>query len=407
MSLRPRVAIVGGSLSGLRAAEQLRAVGYDGSLTVFGAEPHAPYNRPPLSKEILAADLGGDPVDLAGRTAFRQRASMGNVDFLTSCAVESTDLTNRTLRTATGDVHHFDGLVAATGLRPRHLAVPGPTQGRHVLRTVEDCHHLRSSLTKPRRVVVVGAGFIGCEVSATLRKLGHAVTVVEPAGRPMERVIGSEVSQAIQHHHEAQGVQFILDTGVIGFEGADRVSGAVLSGGVVLPADVVVESVGSLSNTEWLTGNELDLSDGVLTDNHLRVEHSLPMVAVGDVARFPNPLFDDVPRRVEHWSMPTETAKRAAATLVALLTGEAVGKTPFAPIPSFWSDQFDLRLQCFGSPALADEVRIEEGELDRLTSGLLVTYHRQDRHVGTLAVNLTGARQRTLREAFTTLVPAA
>jgi len=160
-------------------------------------------------------------------------------------------------------------------------------------------------------------------------------------------------------------------------------------------------------NTEWLAGNGLDLTDGVLVDNHLLVDGAVRVVAVGDVARFPNPLFDDIPRRVEHWSMPTDTAKRAAATLVARLAGEMPDPAPFAPVPSFWSDQLDLRFQSFGSPALADDVRVEEGDPDHLTAGVLATYHREGRHVGTLAVNLSPARQRDLRNAFAVLVPTA
>jgi 3-phenylpropionate/trans-cinnamate dioxygenase ferredoxin reductase subunit len=156
-------------------------------------------------------------------------------------------------------------------------------------------------------------------------------------------------------------------------------------------------------NTEWLQGNAgLDLTDGVLCDDRLRVVGADHAVAVGDVARFPNALVDDVARRVEHWSVPTDTAKRAAPTLIALLRGEEPDSTPFVPIPSFWSDQLDLRFQSFGSPGLADEVELAEGDLDRLTDGVLALYHRAGRHVGTVAVNLPPARQRELRAAFLT-----
>lgn len=409
MPSQSRVAVVGGSLAGLRAAEQLRAAGHDGPVTVYGAEPHPPYNRPPLSKEVLADPASYDAAGLAERLAFRRRSSTADVEFRLGDPVASVDLAAGTLLTGSGVAATFDGLVVATGLRPRRLAVPGPTAGRHVLRTVADCQGLRGTLAggDPRRVVVVGAGFIGCEVAATLRSLGHDVTVVEPAGPPMARVVGATVAAAVQRHHEASGIRFVIGAGVAAFEGTGRVAGVLLDTGDRLPADVVVEAVGSVCNTEWLAGTGLDLTDGVLADNQLRVAAATPVVAVGDVARFPNPLFDAVPRRVEHWSIPTDTAKRAAATLTALLAGEAPDPTPFAPVPSFWSDQGDLRFQSFGSPGLADEARVEEGDPGDLTAGLLATYHRGGRHVGTLAVNLSPARQRDLRAAFTALVPTA
>jgi 3-phenylpropionate/trans-cinnamate dioxygenase ferredoxin reductase subunit len=398
-----RIAVVGGSLAGLRAAEQLRAAGHTGPVTVLGAEPHLPYNRPPLSKEVLADPEAAEPSALAQRLKFRRRANTEDVEFSLGDPVVSADVVAGTLVTASGRGVGYDGLVVATGLHPRRLSAPGPAAGRHVLRTVEDCHGLRSALLPGARVVVVGAGFVGCEVAATLRTLGHDVTVVEPAGPPMTRVLGAELATAVQRHHEAAGIRFVLGVGVAGFTGDARVAGVVLGSGAILPAEVVVEAVGSVCNTDWLAGNGLDLADGVRTDNHLLVAGAARVVAVGDVARFPNPLFDDTPRRVEHWSIPTDTAKRAAATLVAQLAGETPDPSPFAPVPSFWSDQLDLRFQSFGSPALADEVRVEEGDPERLTAGVLATYHCDGRHVGTLAVNLSPARQRDLRNAFAVL----
>ena len=176
----------------------------------------------------------------------------------------------------------------------------------------------------------------------------------------------------------------------------------------MLPADLVVEAIGSIPNTEWLAGNGLDLTDGVLCDNSLAaISGTRPgalVTAVGDVARFPNPLFDDVPRRVEHWSMPTDTARRAAATLHAKLAGNALDQNPFGPLPSFWSDQGDLRLQSFGSPELADDTEIAEGDLRAPGQGLLATYRRGGRLVGSVAVNLPPSRYRELREALLTPV---
>jgi 3-phenylpropionate/trans-cinnamate dioxygenase ferredoxin reductase subunit len=427
------VAIVGAGLGGLRAAEQLRAAGHAGPITVIGAEPHMPYNRPPLSKELLAHELadaeatpGADADDLAAlhqRIAFRHRASVADVTFRLGVPVTAADLGEGELALADGAAVRFDGLVAAAGLRPRHLNVPGPAgpgSGRHVLRTLDDCASLRAGLRSalaaaavdgPGRphIVVVGGGFIGCEVACTALSLGCDVTVVEPIGPPLLRVLGEQVAKAIQRAHEQAGITFVIGRSVIAYAGHARVTGVALAegadaDGAVLPADLVVEAIGSIPNTEWLTGNGLDLTDGLLCDNTLSAvadgHPGAPLTAVGDVARFPNPLFDDVPRRVEHWSMPTDTARRAATTLQARLEGGQVDPHSFRPLPYFWSDQGDLRLQSFGSPQLADDVAIAEGDLGFLSEGLLATYHRGGRLVGSLAVNLPPSRYRALREAL-------
>jgi NADPH-dependent 2,4-dienoyl-CoA reductase/sulfur reductase-like enzyme len=453
------VAVVGAGLGGLRAAEQLRAAGHAGPVTVIGAEPHMPYNRPPLSKELLAHELadaeaapGADADDLAAlheRVAFRRRAAVADVDFRLGVPVTAADLGAGELALADGGTVRFDGLVAAAGLRPRHLPVPGPAgpgSGRHVLRTLDDCARLRAGLRAalaaaaadgpaacgpaapaglPRpRVVVVGGGFVGCEVACTALSLGCDVTVVEPLGPPMLRVLGDQVARAVQRAHEQAGITFVIGPAVAGYAGRDRVTGVVLAagpgaadtatvdagaGGTVLPAALVVEAIGSLPNTEWLAGNGLDLTDGVLCDNTLSAwtdgRGGVPVTAVGDLARFPNPLLDDVPRRVEHWSMPTDTARRAAATLHARLAGGQVDPQPFCPLPYFWSDQGDLRLQSFGSPQLADDIVIAEGNPGALFQGLLATYHRGGRLVGSLAVNLPPARYRGLREALLSAEP--
>lgn len=402
----PTVVVVGASLAGLRAAEQLRAAGHTGSITVFGAEDHPPYNRPPLSKDVLADPELTDAEAMLGRLTFRRRASTADVDFRLGVEVTGANLAARTLELAGADQVGFDGLVVATGLRPRRLTLPGPAAGRHVLRSLADCLELKGALTQVTagRIVVIGAGFIGCETACTLAALGHRVTVVEPTGAPMNRVLGAELAAGVQRHHETAGIDFVIGPGVAGFTGDERVTGVELSDGTHLPAELVIESVGSACNSEWLAGNEgLDLSDGVLVDNHL--EAAPAVVAVGDVARFPNPLFDDIPRRVEHWSIPTDTAKRAAATLTARLRGDALDPTPFAPIPSFWSDQGALRFQSFGSPALADEVRFTEGDPAALLDGVLASYLRDGRVVGSIAINLPPARQRGMREELLALVP--
>jgi NADPH-dependent 2,4-dienoyl-CoA reductase/sulfur reductase-like enzyme len=302
--------------------------------------------------------------------------------------VTAASLADRGVRLDDGAEVPFDGLVAATGMRPRRLRADGPTGGRHTVRTIGDAEALRAELHGGTRLVVVGAGFIGCEVAATAIGLGVTdVTVIDPEPLPMLRPLGELLARALLERHRARGVRFVLGQGVCRFEGhGGRVNGVVLSDGTVLAADVVVESVGSIANTEWLDGNGLDLTDGVLTDELLRIGGLPYAVAVGDVARFPNARYDSVPRRVEHWSIPGDTAKHAARSLVAGLSG-AEAPAPFAPLPAFWSDQHDYRLQSFGAPALGTaDVRVLAGDPADPEGDLLIGYHDAGQLVGVVAL---------------------
>lgn len=371
-----RIVVVGASLGGLRAAEQVRAAGHAGELVVIGDEPHRPYNRPPLSKEVLASEVSID------RVALRMRSGVADADWRLGTAVTGADLAARTVRLDDGTEVSYDGLVIATGLRPRRLDVPGAGPARHVVRTLDDAAALRARLRPGVRVAVVGAGFIGCEVAATARTLGADVTVVAPESEPMLRPLGPGLGAELRRRHEERGARFLLGRTVARF----TESGLELSDGSMVRAEVVVEAVGSVPCVEWLEGNGLDLSDGVLCDGALRVEGRPEVVAVGDVARFPNPRYDDVPRRVEHWSIPTDTAKRAARALL----GEEGG--PFMPLPSFWSDQYDMRLQSFGAPALGgDDIRVLEGDLG---GEAVVGYHRDGRLVGVVMLGCTRSQAR-------------
>ena len=372
-----RVVVVGAGLAGLRAAETLRRHGCQ--VTVIGDEPHLPYNRPPLSKEALRGGVQVEDLHL--------RARVEGIEWRLGAAVSACSLADRMV--VVDDVPvAFDGLVVASGIRSRHLPVPGPQPA--TLRTAEDAYRLRESLTRGDRVLVVGAGFIGCEVAATARSMGCEVTVTAFDSQPMMRPLGAELGAAMRVHHEHHGVTFRLGVGVAEFLG----SGVLLADGEVLEADIVLEAVGSVPNTEWLSGNGLDLSDGVLTDNLMRAaDTEAPVVAAGDIARFPNPRFDGVARRIEHWTMPTETGRRAGETLAALLRGEEpTGE--FRPLPSFWSDQYDLALQSFGMPGLGDATLVE-GEWD---GDCIVEYRRGDALVGVVGVNRTADLSRYRRE---------
>ncbi|MCX6414989.1 MAG: FAD-dependent oxidoreductase [Actinobacteria bacterium] len=375
------VVIVGAGLGGLRAAETLRAAGYAGAITVVGDEEYLPYNRPPLSKEALA---GG--IDVAS-LEFRRKPIVDDVRWLLGTPVVGSDLAARTVTLSDGTVLAFDGLVAASGIRPRRLPIPGPADGRFALRTAADALAVREYLTPGAVVIIMGAGFIGCEAAATAIKLGCTVHVVALDEEPMIRPLGPELGAAMRRRHEARGVHFHLGQTIDSFAGADRVRSVSLSDGTELPADIVIEAVGSVANTEWLRGNDLDLSDGLLTDSSMQVHTALaPLVAVGDLARHPNGHFGGVPRRIEHWNIPTETAKRAGPTLAALLRGEEPDRSPFLAMPAFWSDQYEFTLQSFGMPGIADRVEVVSGTVDE---PCIVEYSDASGLVGVVGVDRT------------------
>lgn len=377
----PGALIVGGGLGALRTAESLRASGYAGPITVVGDEPHLPYTRPPLSKEAL---LGG--IDVAA-LEFRHRAAVDDVTWILDTPATATSFADRTVSLADGRVLDFDALAIATGIRPRRLPIPGPRGGRVVLRTVQDAERIRDRLVPGSRVLVMGAGFIGCEVAATARRLGAEVSVVALDEEPMVRPLGPDLGAAMRRRHEQHGVTFHLGHTIDAFHGDDHVESASLSDGSELPADLVLEAVGSVANVEWLEGNGLDLSDGVLVDAAMQVPtDAAPVVAVGDIARHPNALFGPTPRRIEHWGMPTETGRRAGRTMAALLAGAEPDRSPFAVVPSFWSDQYDYALQSFGMPGLASATRVADGEPD---GPVIVEYLDDDGLVGVVGIDRT------------------
>ena len=388
------VVIVGASMGGLRAAEALRRFGYLGPITAIGDEQYAPYNRPPLSKEVLAEAVSHEAV------AFVQRPATQDVNWILGTRAVAADLEHQTVTDSTGQVHPYSALIIATGLRPKRLQVSNSElAGRHAVRTLDDAIALRAALQPGARVVILGAGFIGCEVAATARKLGCDVTVVAPGVHPIVRPLGIDLAREIQRRHEAEGVRFKMKTSVEDLIGESHVSAVLLDTGEELACDVFIEAIGSDTNTEWLEGTELDLSDGVLTDSAMRavkidgtaVE---TVFAIGDVARFANPLFDQVARRVEHWNIPTDTAKRVGQVLAAQLNSADnwpdVLDEPFAPMPSFWSDQFEMHILAFGLLGLADEVKLLHGEVE---GDCVFGYWRQGVMVGVCGIGLRSTVQ--------------
>lgn len=378
----PRIVIVGASLAGLRCAEAMKAALPQARIVLAGDEPHRPYNRPPLSKDAMEGLVaGGD----AAQTVFDKlllRCKLGPDDVEMRLGCAATGIDDGRVMLADGTRLKADWIVAATGLRPRRLPLKGAEDRRHVLRGIDDARRLAPALRPGARLVVIGGGFIGCEIAATARKLGLQVAIVEPAPQPMLRALGTRVAAAMAALHRANGVRIYTGRGVSAF-GPDHV---VLDDGDRLEADVIVEALGSLPNTGWLEGSGADLADGVLTDGRMVAAGMPNLLAVGDIARFPNPLFDDVPRRVEHWCVPGQTARRAAETVAALTAGTQPGAR-FAPMPSFWSDQYGLRVQSFGAPALADSQRVIEGDLSQIgRAPILVEYARAGRPVAVTGI---------------------
>jgi NADPH-dependent 2,4-dienoyl-CoA reductase/sulfur reductase-like enzyme len=377
-------------MGGLRAAEALRNNGFDGQITVIGEEVHAPYNRPPLSKEVLAKEVTHEAV------AFKLRAQVEDVIWNLGDPATSLDLAKQVVLTASGKTFEYDGLVIASGLRPRVLDLPnGKVSGRHTVRTLDDAIGLRADLVPGAQVVVAGAGFIGCEVAATARGLGCEVTNVAIDSFPMIRPLGEELAAELQRRHEDHGVHFRLGHGIKDLVGTDSLSGVILDDGEVLEATVLVEAISSHCNVEWLANTNIDISNGVLADSALRAvttdgDSVEGVYVVGDLARFANPLFDNEPRRIEHWNIPTETGKRVGAVLSAYLA-EAdnyaeLAAQPFMPLPSFWSDQYDMKIQGFGMPGLADRYELVDGEL---AGELVMAYFRNDALIGVVGIGMT------------------
>jgi NADPH-dependent 2,4-dienoyl-CoA reductase/sulfur reductase-like enzyme len=342
------IVIVGAGLGGIRVAERARQSGYAGPITLLGAEDYRPYDRPPLSKEVLR---GADRVELKDDDYY----GTADVTLRTGVRVASIDTAGHTVTTDSGEVIPYQSLVLATGLAPRSLPATEGVAGVHVLRTFDDCVGLRDDSKDAKSAVVIGAGFIGCEVAASLHQLGvPSVTIVEPQEAPLVQALGAQVGNLVRRVHVEAGVDVRTGVGVSGVDAAaGRVTAVRLDDGSVLPADVVIVGIGSVPVTDYLDGSGIDiapseLGGGVACDGSGRT--SAPYVyAVGDVANWG--ALDGRRGRVEHWNNTVEQAALVGAELV-LSSAEALA------LPYFWSDQFDLKIQMLGHPAPTDEVHI-------------------------------------------------
>lgn len=367
------IVIAGASLAGARAAETLREEGFGGSIRILGEEDRPPYDRPPLSKQVLAGEWDAD------RATIPVPVDDLDVEWLLGRRASSLDVADRRIGLDGGDALDFDGLVIATGARPRRLPGTEGLAGVHVVRTLDDSLGLRADLdAAPDRVVVIGAGFIGAEVAATCRGLGLAVTMIEAMPVPLVRALGEEMGAACAEIHRDHGVDLRLGVGVAGLRGDQRVEAVELADGTVVPADVVVVGIGVVPNTEWLEGSGLTIADGVVCDETCLAAPGI--VAAGDVARWPNPRFG-VDMRVEHWDNALDQGAAAARRLLA---GDE-GGVPYAPVPWFWSDQYDRKIQLAGRPAPDDEVRVVIGSVEERR--FVALYGRAGRLVGVLGMN--------------------
>ncbi|MFI1044710.1 NAD(P)/FAD-dependent oxidoreductase [Streptomyces griseoruber] len=347
---RGRVLVVGASASGLCTVESLRRKGYAGEITVVGDEPHAPYDRPPLSKQVLSG--AWEP----GRAALRTPEVLADLKAALVLGDEAValDPATRTVRTASGCELAADAVVIATGVRARTLPGAADLAGVHVLRGLDDALALKRELVPGARLVVVGEGVLGSEIAATARTLGLAVTLIGPLAAPMALQVGPLVSGLLGDLHRERGVDLRLGTGVTGLTGTGgRVAGVALATGESLPADVVVVAIGATPATDWLADSGLRLDNGVVCDSRCRAAQGV--YAVGDVARFHHEPYG----RLVRLENRTNATEQAAAVAGAIL-GE---DRPYTPVPYFWTDQFDAKLQVHGLlPADAD-VEIVEGDL--------------------------------------------
>jgi NADPH-dependent 2,4-dienoyl-CoA reductase/sulfur reductase-like enzyme len=361
-----RILVVGASAAGLAAVETLRREGYEETITLVGDEPHPPYDRPPLSKQILAGQWEPD------RLALRSVADLYalGLDLRLGATASGLDLAGRTLLLADGTQLPYDGLIVATGVRPRRL----PGEGAHVLRTFTDALALRERLGPGRRLAVVGAGFLGAEAAAVARGMGAEVTLLEPAPVPLAHAVGEEVGRVLSGAHLDNGVD--LRTGVTVAEATG--DGVRLADGELIEADEVLVAIGSLPNTEWLADSGLETTDGLVCDEYCAAAPDV--YAAGDVARWHNPLFG-VPMRIEHRTNAAEQGMAAARNLL-----HPQARKPFAPVPYFWSDQYDMKIQAYGYLRGHDEAAVVDGDLGERR--FVAAYRTGDRLSGALAVGM-------------------
>jgi 3-phenylpropionate/trans-cinnamate dioxygenase ferredoxin reductase component len=365
------IVIVGGGLAAARTAEQLRRADHCGRVTIVSDEVHLPYDRPPLSKEVLRKEV--DDVALKPREWYDEN----DITLRLGSAATGLDTAAQTLTLADGTVLGYDELVIATGLVPRRIPAFPDLEGIRVLRSFDESIALREHASAAQHAVVIGAGFIGCEVAASLRSLRVDVVLVEPQPTPLAAVLGERIGELVARLHRDEGVDVRLGVGVAEVRGDGHVDTVVLTDGTELTADVVVVGIGSHPATEWLQGSGIEVDNGVLCDEAGRT--SAPNVwALGDVASWRDPMGHQA--RVEHWSNVADQAR----VVVPAMLGQDVPSA--VVVPYFWSDQYDVKIQCLGEPEATDTVHLIEDDGRKF----LAYYERDGVLVGVVGGGMPG-----------------
>jgi 3-phenylpropionate/trans-cinnamate dioxygenase ferredoxin reductase subunit len=357
------VVIVGGGLTGGNAALEANRLAPDAKVTLISSEPHLPYQRPPLSKGFLR---GTEPFEDAFVAPRGEYDRLGIVLML-GTTVEKLEPEQKQVRLEGGEVIPYDRILIATGGRNRRPRFPGADlEGVLDLRTVEDSERIRTAARAGHRAVVIGLGFIGCEVSASLRMLGLEVTAIDPGQAPLARVLGPDVGAVIAALHQAHGVELVLGDGVDRLEGGNRVERVIAKSGRQFECDFVVAGIGIEPEVELLRAAGARISNGVEVDEYCRT--SLPDVfAAGDIADHDHPLFGRI--RVEHYNNAEKQGRSAAASLVDR-------GAPYDYVHSFWSDQFDETIEYVGFATEWDSIMVEGSLRDR---DFIVRYFRGDK----------------------------
>ncbi len=367
-----RIAIAGAGHAAGQLVTSLRQHKFEGDIIVVGDEPFLPYQRPPLSKKYLSGDLEAERLYVKPESFYAE----ANVELHLDTHIEAIDRDGHCLCIEGGDRIAYDKLVLAVGSRVRRLPIDGVTlPGVHYLRSIADVDGIREGLESGRRIVVIGAGYIGLEVAAVARQAGLDVTVIEMADRVMSRVVSPEISDFYQIEHTSQGVKLRLSTGVQSINGKRRVKSVTTSEGDEIPADVVVIGVGIVPNTELASAAGLEIDNGVVVDDH-SLTSDPDIYAVGDCTVHPNAIYGRN-LRLESVHNALEQAKTAAANLC----GEDVAYTQ---VPWFWSDQYDLKLQIAGLSEDYDDIVIRGKPAERSFSCL---YLKDSRLIAIDAIN--------------------
>lgn len=376
----PGLVVVGGGIAALRAVQTVRSEEYEGPVTLVSAETHLPYDRPPLSKQVLTGDLPAHAPNYHNADYFADL----NVQLLLGRRAHGLDVDRRRLHVR--DMHGreetvpYSAVIIATGARPRQLPYPGPTDGVHVLRTIEDALALRGQLQDSLRVAVVGAGFIGAEVASSARSMGLEVTVIECAPTPLVRAVGESTGSLLAGLHANNDVRLICGHGVTGLYGRERVEAVLLDDGTAVPADLVVMGVGVVPNVEWLVESGLPLGDGLECDEYLQAGRD-DVLGAGDAVSWPNWGIGQGSHRMRSQQWTTAGDQGAHAAKVLMRGPDAAG--PFRHDMYFWSDQYGVKIQ--GAGRLQGEATVLEQRSD--LTRLVVAYREGDRLGGVLTIN--------------------